>query len=82
MNYTVMKRAEQNSWRRSAILRVAISAGWLLCSLPAGAAPSSCQRELGTTEQTNYDPVQIGLEEARRRVELLKQNVGRWPDSP
>ncbi|HEX9215252.1 MAG TPA: hypothetical protein VF901_32455 [Bradyrhizobium sp.] len=52
MNYTVMKRAEQNSWRRSAILRVAISAGWLLCSLPAGAAPSSCQRELGTTDIT------------------------------
>src|SRR6266702_295449 len=52
MKYTVMKRAEQNSWRRSAILRVAISAGWLLCSLPAGAGPSSCQRELGTTDIT------------------------------
>ena len=47
-----MKRADQNSWRRSAILRVAISAGWLLCGLTAEAAPSSCQRELGTTDIT------------------------------
>jgi hypothetical protein len=47
-----MDRAEQNGWRRSAILRVALCAGWLLCSLPAEAAPSACQRELGTTDIT------------------------------
>jgi hypothetical protein len=40
------------SWRRSAILRVAVSAGWLLCSLTAEAAPSSCQRELCTSDIT------------------------------
>jgi hypothetical protein len=45
-----MDRAEQNGWRRSATLRVAISAGWLLCSLPAEAAPSACQRELSTID--------------------------------
>ena len=52
MNYTVMKRVEQNSRRRSAIKLAAVTAACLLCSLPAGAAPSSCQRELGTTDIT------------------------------
>jgi hypothetical protein len=52
MNYTVMKRPEQNSRRRPAMKRAAVITAWLLCSLPASAAPSSCQRELGTTDIT------------------------------
>jgi hypothetical protein len=47
-----MKRSEQNAWRRSATLRVALCAGWMLCSLTAVAAPSACQRELGATDIT------------------------------
>jgi hypothetical protein len=52
MNYTVMKRVEQNSRRRSAVKRAAVIAACLLCSLPATASPSSCPRELGTTDIT------------------------------
>jgi hypothetical protein len=47
-----MKRAGHNSRRRSAIKRTAVAVGWLLCSLPAGAASPSCPRELGTTDIT------------------------------
>ena len=52
MNYSAMKVADQNSRRPSALLRIAILAGWLLGSLPAVAAASSCQRELGSTDIT------------------------------
>jgi hypothetical protein len=34
------------------MLRAAVALGWLLCSLSAGATPSSCQRELGSTDIT------------------------------
>src|SRR5215471_10526538 len=47
-----MARAERNSRRQSAMKRAAVVLGWLVCSLPAGANPSSCQRELGTTDIT------------------------------
>jgi len=47
-----MKQAEQRSRRRSGMMRAAVAMGWLLCALPAGAGPSSCQRELGTTDVT------------------------------
>jgi hypothetical protein len=40
------------------------------------------QHALGMEEQTNYDPLQAGLEEARRRLESLKHSVERWPDLP
>jgi hypothetical protein len=52
MSYTVMKRVEQNNRRRSAIERAAVIAACLLCGLPAAASPSSCPRELGTTDIT------------------------------
>jgi hypothetical protein len=51
VNYA-MKPPEQNGRRRSAMKCAAVVAAWLLCSLPAGAGPSSCQRELGTTDIT------------------------------
>jgi hypothetical protein len=44
-------RQEHNS-RGSATKLAALAAGWLLCSHPAGAAPTSCQRELGRTDIT------------------------------
>jgi hypothetical protein len=47
-----MKHAEHNWRRNSATMRAAVIAAWLLCSLPAGAVPSSCQRDLGTTDIT------------------------------
>ena len=46
-----MKREGRNS-RSRAILGAAAIVTCLLCSLPAGAAPSSCLRELGTTDIT------------------------------
>jgi hypothetical protein len=46
-----MKR-EGRSSRSRAILRAAALVAGLLCSLPAEAAPSSCLRELGTTDIT------------------------------
>jgi hypothetical protein len=52
MNRTVMKRVEQNSHRRSATERVAVIAACLLCTFSAQAAPSTCLRELGTTDIT------------------------------
>jgi len=68
---------------------------WLLFAAPADTeggvedALQSARRQaellqhaLGIAEQTNYDPVQTGLEEARRRVESLKLSVERWPDLP
>jgi len=46
-----MIRQEHNS-RRSVTKLAALVLGWLLCSLPAGAGPSSCPRELGSTDIT------------------------------
>ena len=45
-----MTRQERNERRRAA--ECAAVAVFLLCSLPAAAASSSCQRELGTTDVT------------------------------
>ena len=45
-----MTRQERNRLRR--VAACAAVAAFLLCSLPAAAAPSSCQRELGTTDIT------------------------------
>jgi hypothetical protein len=47
-----MKRAERNRLRRSSMKRGAVVAAWLLCGAPAEAAPSTCLRELGTTDIT------------------------------
>jgi hypothetical protein len=47
-----MKNAERDGPIRSVVPLAAVALGWLLCSLPAGAAPSSCLRELGTTDIT------------------------------
>ena len=52
-----MKREGQNSRWRAAIQPAAAVAVCLLCSLPAGAAPSSCQRELGTADITSIKSV-------------------------
>ena len=52
MDYALRKRAEQQSRRRRAIKPAALAAAWLLCGLPAEAAPSTCARELGTTDIT------------------------------
>ena len=46
-----MMRKEHSTWQ-SATKRAALAMGLLLCSLPAGAIPSSCQRELGRTDIT------------------------------
>jgi hypothetical protein len=51
VNYTMKPRAE-NRPRGRAMKCAAIIMACLLCSLPAGAGPSSCQRELGTTDIT------------------------------
>lgn len=51
VNYTMKPRAE-NRRRQSAIKCAAVVITCLLCSVPAGAGPSSCQRELGTTDIT------------------------------
>ena len=51
MNYTMNGRAE-NRQRQSAMKCAAIIMACSLCALPAGAGPSSCQRELGTTDIT------------------------------
>lgn len=48
----IMKPPEQNGPRRSAMKCAAIVTAWLLCSFPAEGGPSSCQRELGTTDIT------------------------------
>jgi len=42
----------QHPWWRAAMQRAAAVMVCLLCGLPAGAAPSSCQRELGATDIT------------------------------
>ena len=46
------RRAEQNRPRRSSMKRGAVVAAWLLCGAAADAAPSTCPRELGTTDIT------------------------------
>ena len=45
----VMNTTEQNGRQRTAKC-AGVFIAFLLCSFPAGAAPSSCQRELGTTD--------------------------------
>jgi hypothetical protein len=54
MNFVspAMKREARNSPWRPAMQRAAAVTVCLLCSLPAAAAPSSCLRELGTTDIT------------------------------
>jgi hypothetical protein len=47
-----MTRAEQMRRRRSARKGITLAVGWLLCSPPAGADPSACERALGTTDIT------------------------------
>jgi hypothetical protein len=49
VNCTI-KPATKNRARRSVMKSAAVVATWLLCSLSAAAGPSSCQRELGTTD--------------------------------
>jgi hypothetical protein len=51
VNYTIKPRAE-NRPRRCALKCAAAVIACLLCSPPAGAGPSSCLRELGTTDVT------------------------------
>jgi hypothetical protein len=45
-------KCPQERQRRSMMKPVALIAACLLCSVPAGAAPSSCPRELGTSDIT------------------------------
>ena len=63
----------------STILRTVICAGWFLCSLPAEADTSSCQRELGTTDITLIKSVlQLrGVEQAPedRQCAAYRQHV-------
>jgi hypothetical protein len=47
-----MKRAEGNRLRLSSMKRGAVVAAWLLCGAAAEAGPSTCLRELGTTDIT------------------------------
>jgi hypothetical protein len=51
VNYTMNRRAE-NRQRQSAMKCAAVVIACLLCSPPVGAGPSSCLRELGTTDVT------------------------------
>jgi hypothetical protein len=46
------RRAERNRLRRSSMKRGAVVAAYLLCGAPAEAAPSTCLRELSTTDIT------------------------------
>jgi hypothetical protein len=46
------RRAERNRQQRSSMKRGAVVAAWLLCGVPAEAAPSTCLHELGTTDIT------------------------------
>jgi hypothetical protein len=74
-----MKNAEQGGQLISVMLSAAVALGWLLCSLPAGAAPSSCPRELGTTDITLIKSVlQLrGVEHAPedRQCAVYRQHV-------
>jgi hypothetical protein len=49
---STMKHAKRNRSRRSSVKRGAVVAAWLLCGTLAEAAPSTCLRELGTTDIT------------------------------
>jgi len=51
VNFTTNRRA-QNRQRQFAMKCVAVVIACLLCSPPAAAGPSSCLRELGTTDGT------------------------------
>jgi hypothetical protein len=47
-----MNGAEREDRRGTGMLRAAVAFGWLLFSATAQAAPSTCLRELGTTDIT------------------------------
>lgn len=48
----LMEPPPENRSRQFAMKCAAVVTACLLCTLPAGAGPSSCQRELGTTDIT------------------------------
>jgi hypothetical protein len=65
--------------RRSSIKRGAVVAAWLLCSAQAEAGPSTCLRELGTTDITLIKSILHlrGVEHAPedRRCAAYRQHV-------
>jgi hypothetical protein len=79
MNNTVRKRMHRNSRWLRVIELAALVGAWLLCSLPAEAAASSCARELGTTDITLIKSVlQLrGLQHAPedQQCEAYRQHV-------
>jgi hypothetical protein len=74
-----MERAKGNRLRRSSIKRGAVVAAWLLCSAQAEAGPSTCLRELGTTDITLIKSILHlrGVEHAPedRRCAAYRQHV-------